>query len=1711
MGAAADLVGAASLGGSWGLDVSAADAVAIPPLTPEGMAGYGAVLESVSWAPAGNTGTEGGTVNLSPITGSWSTLTISGIPVGAVLTDGNGHTFTATSGHTSVNVTGWRMSTLAIKTINDANFTLTAKTADGHTATDLVTVAPTAATETWAPTATGVEGSTIALGALAVTVTGKSGDSNVLNTLTISGAPVGAILSDGHGHTATSTGAAINVMGWTLSSLTIKPLNAGNFTLTATATEKDAEGNVSAATTVTEAVTVTPTAATETWAPAATGVEGSTIALGALAVTVTGKSGDSNVLNTLTISGAPAGAILSDGHGHTATSTGAAINVMGWTLSSLTIKPLNAGNFTLTATATEKDASGDVSAPTSVTETVQVLPLAPTLNVAPVTGTNDGPIAMHISAVAAGLSGDHNTLTSLVVSGLPIGTILFDRSGHVFVALPFSTSVNILGWDLNSLSIYTGASYSGITSGESNFALTVTATEKDSAGDTNSTTALATVTVVPDAPTINAPGATGVEGSAIALHISVQGDGNDTLASAVISAIPIGAVLKDGNGHTFTATSGHTSVDVSGWNLSNLTITPTNDHNFALTVTGTVKDQDGDISAATTTTQTITVNPVAPTVAPVAATGAVGTPIALHLGVTVNGLAGDSNNLASLVVSSIPVGAVLKDGAGHSFTATAGHTSVDVSGWTLSGLTVTPTAATNFVLSIAATEKDAEGNLSTTTTGTEAVTVTSGVNHAPSQPVDSNAAANSVSEGAANGTVVGITAASSDIDGNTVTYSLTNNAGGRFAINASTGVVTVANSALLDYESAPGHAYSITVQASDGTLTSSQTFSIAVTDVAPLTPTDSNAATNTISEGAANGTVVGITAASSDVNGGTVTYSLTNNAGGRFAINASTGVVTVANSALLDYESASGHAYSITVQASDGTLTSSQTFSIAVTDIAPLTPTDSNAAANSVSEGAANGTVVGITAASSDVNGGTVTYSLTDNAGGRFAINASTGVVTVANSALLDYESASGHAYSITVQASDGTLTSSQTFSIAVTDVAPLTPTDSNAATNTISEGAANGTVVGITAASSDVHGGTVTYSLTDNAGGRFAINASTGVVTVANSALLDYESASGHAYSITVQASDGTLTSSQTFSIAVTDVAPLTPTDSNAATNTISEGAANGTVVGITAASSDVHGGTVTYSLTDNAGGRFAINASTGVVTVANGSLLNYASAPGHAYSITVQASDGSLTSSQTFSIAVTAVTAVNHAPSQPTDSNAAANTISEGAANGTAVGITAASTDVDGNTVTYSLTDNAGGRFAINASTGVVTVANSALLDYESAPGHAYSITVQASDGTLTSSQTFAITVTNVNDNAPVITSNGGGTTASVSIAENTTAVTTVTATDADGALNALTYSISGGADVAKFSIDASTGVLTFLSAPNFEAPTDVGANNVYDVTVQVSDGTNTDTQAIAVTVTNVNDSAPVITSNGGGTSASVSVAENATAVTTVTATDADSALNTLTYSISGGADAAKFSIDASTGVLTFVSAPDFEAPTDAGTNNVYDVTVQVSDGTNTDTQAIAITVTNVNDNTPIITSNGAATSASVSVAENATAVTTVTATDADGALNTLTYSISGGADAAKFSINASTGVLTFVSAPDFEAPTDAGANNVYDVTVQVSDGTNTDTQAIAVTVTNVNDNAPVITSNGGGTTASVSIAENTTAVTTVTATDADGAPTP
>ena len=169
---------------------------------------------------------------------------------------------------------------------------------------------------------------------------------------------------------------------------------------------------------------------------------------------------------------------------------------------------------------------------------------------------------------------------------------------------------------------------------------------------------------------------------------------------------------------------------------------------------------------------------------------------------------------------------------------------------------------------------------------------------------------------------------------------------------------------------------------------------------------------------------------------------------------------------------------------------------------------------------------------------------------------------------------------------------------------------------------------------------------------------------------------------------------------------------------------------------------------------------------------------------------------------------------------------------------------------------------------------------------------------------------------------------------------------------------------------SFDAATSSRLSLSGSTLTIdPTNVlAANTQYFVVFNSGNIKDTASNAFAgistYDFTTINSNAvPAITSNGGNPSASLSVAENMTTVTTVTANDPD--LNTtLTYSISGGTDAALFQINSSTGALNFKATPNFEAPTDAGTNNIYDVTVQVSDGNLTDTQQIAVTVTNINE---------------------------------------------------------------------------------------------------------------------------------------------------
>ena len=408
----------------------------------------------------------------------------------------------------------------------------------------------------------------------------------------------------------------------------------------------------------------------------------------------------------------------------------------------------------------------------------------------------------------------------------------------------------------------------------------------------------------------------------------------------------------------------------------------------------------------------------------------------------------------------------------------------------------------------------------------------------------------------------------------------------------------------------------------------------------------------------------------------------------------SSGVLT-----LRAWDQTSGSAETKVSTASNGGTTafSSTTDTVDVTVTAVNdAPTDLALSANTVVENAANGTVVGTVSGTDPDSGDTKTYSLTDAAGGRFAISSSTGEITVADGTLLDYESATSH--SVTVRVTDsGGLTYDETFAITVTNVNDA-PTITNLSGDSLSYTEGDGAVVieqGGNALVADVDStnldtGTLTVSIP--VGGDSAED----VLSIKNQGTgADQIGVSGA--NVTYQGvTIGTFTGGSSGSALIISL------NSNATPTAVTALVKNITYENTDTSAPTTGARTVRYVLTDGDGG-----------TSAN-------------YDTTVT------------------VSAVNDAP---TDLALSANTVAENAANGTVVG-TVSGTDPDsGDTKTYSLTNAAAGRFAIDSTTGQITVADGTLLDYESATSH--SVTVRVTDaGGLTYDETFAITVTNVND---------------------------------------------------------------------------------------------------------------------------------------------------------------------------------------------------------------------------------------------------------------------------------------------------------------------------------------------------------------------------
>ena len=351
--------------------------------------------------------------------------------------------------------------------------------------------------------------------------------------------------------------------------------------------------------------------------------------------------------------------------------------------------------------------------------------------------------------------------------------------------------------------------------------------------------------------------------------------------------------------------------------------------------------------------------------------------------------------------------------------------------------------------------------------------------------------------------------------------------------------------------------------------------------------------------------------------------------------------------------------------------------------------------------------------------------------------------------------------------------------------------------------------------------------------------------------------------------------------------------------------------------------------------------------------------------------------------------------------------------------------------------------------------------LPDYEkpadSNRDNVYEVLIQPSDGRNTGSYPVTVTVNDVNEPPDI---KAGSRTAFTQPENRASRLYTYSAADPEKGEIAW---LLGGADRSHFTINE-RGQFSFNenTPPDFDAPGDVGGDNLYNVTVQARDPEfNTASLPVTVMVTEVNEG-PVITRQG---SAPGSVPENhptTQALDTFSALDPERPSVKITQWSTAGPDGGDFVMNA-LGELRFRSSPDYERPADSNRDNVYEVAIRALDGRNTSTldEVQIVTVTDVNEPPTITTTSRT----SFSQQENRTSTLyTFRATDPEHGTVTWTP---GGTDGNAFTMD-ERGALSFSNPPDFESPSDAGRDNVYNVTVQARDAAfNTAALDVVVTV--------------------------------------------
>ncbi|WP_180176849.1 MULTISPECIES: Ig-like domain-containing protein, partial [unclassified Acinetobacter] len=386
------------------------------------------------------------------------------------------------------------------------------------------------------------------------------------------------------------------------------------------------------------------------------------------------------------------------------------------------------------------------------------------------------------------------------------------------------------------------------------------------------------------------------------------------------------------------------------------------------------------------------------------------------------------------------------------------------------------------------------------------------------------------------------------------------------------------------------------------------------------------------------------------------------------------------------------------------------------------------------------------------------------------------------------------------------------------------------------------------------------------------------------------------------------------------------------------------------------------------------AASALHGTVTInADGTLsytpnANYTGADTISYSI----SDGNGGTSS--SVVNVSVTPVNDAPVLSfTDS---LTSITENSATAGMVVTDANATDAEGDTLTYSLTNNPDGYYSIDPATGVVSLTQAGA-DWVNGGGNLPAVSVTVTDGTTPVTGTAAMPVTTLVNDAPVANPD------TATVIEDTSATITVLGNDTDAENDTLTVTAASALH-GTVTINAD-GTLSYTPNANY-----TGADTI---SYSISDGNGgTSSSVVNVSVTPVND-APVLSFTDSLTSITENNAMAGMVVTDANATDAEG--DTLTYSLTNNPDG-YYSIDPATGVVTLTQAG---ADWVNGGGNLPAVSVTVTDGTTPVTGTAAMPVTTLVNDAPVANPDTA------TVVEDTAATITVLGNDTDAENDTLT----------------------------------------------------------------------------------------------------------